>query len=223
MLVESMNTNELQIEILKDIEITYKSVDRLMVAYDKLRRQGNVPKHKNFGRAYEVKSKKKNNWVFLLCKLAGRPYKGPDSIYIIAMVYYYNSAGLRVFREVPEEGETYKVIVYNGHLFKRYNERMKLGLIEPLEIVKHLFINNTYTYGKPFFKEGRKFNMEICKDGLILGEFQEEKEWLVNKTFIKNEQTRPDQEAEILAGLREEFSEHWENDGLMKAEIMSFI
>jgi len=202
MLIETMYPHEITAEIFNDWSIVTNSLERLHNEYNKQRRKNKVPKDKTYSVAYDIKTKKKNTWIFILSKAPSiQSYKGLESVNACCLVYYYNSEGIRVFKVRPEGG----LSVYNGHLFTRYNERMSLDLDKSIDIVKHFFINNGYSTSQILPKEGRDFFMSTCKDGLLLGELQEERSWMVNKTFINRDQLKPSQdelEVELIKSLQ---------------------
>ena len=204
MLIETMTPIEVTSEILEDWSIVTKSFDRLVNDYDKERRRSKIDKGDIYSLPYEIKTKKKNTWIFIFSKAPSEDkYKGQSSINICSLVYYYSSIGLRVFKIMPKGG----ISVYNGHLFKRYNERMSLGLEKPLDIVKHFFINNGYFTSKVIPKNNKEFTISVCKEGLLLGELQEDRSFLVNKTFINKNLIRLDQneaEEELIKSLQDE-------------------
>lgn len=100
--------------------------------------------------------------------------------------------------------------VYNGHLFKRYNERMSLKLSTPLDIVKTFFINNGYSQCQVIERDNKKFTLSVCKEGLMLGEIQNNGKWLVNKTFLSRDLIGIDQEeieVDLLKSLYSQIEE----------------
>lgn len=204
MIVTTMTPQELTKEIYSDWEIATKSWDRLSRNYDRERRRGKIAKGNSYDRAYEIKTKKKNSWIFILSKAPSiENYKDLSSINVCSLVYYYSPIGIRVFKIMPSGG----LSVYNGHLFTRYNERMNLGLSIPLEIVKRFFINNGYYTSKVLPRGDREFTLSVCKEGILLGEIQEERRWIVHKTFITREDVVTDQdniEKDLLNSLQSE-------------------
>lgn len=197
MIISTMTSEELHKEIIEDWHTATKSLDRLSKDYDKLRRRGNVNKESSYFKAYEIKTAKKNNWIFFLNKAPSEnTYKGRESINVCSIIYYYNSTGLRVFKTMPfpNGAGVNGLSVYNGHLFKRYNERMSLGLSTPLDIVKTFFINNSYSQIQVIERDNKKFTLSVCKEGLMLGEIQNNGKWLVHKTFISRDLIGIDQE-----------------------------
>jgi len=184
MLVETMTPGELSLEIFAELKVLDITKERLMLEYDRERRRLKVGKEKDYIKTYPIKTKKKNTWlIFMLKHPAEEKYKGIGSIATFRLVYYYNARGLRVF----EPYEKTRLSVYNGHLYKRYNERMGLGLSCPLEIVKHFHINNQAMGIRILSSEGKDHLVAVCKEGLLLGELQEGKAWEVYKTFITRE------------------------------------
>jgi hypothetical protein len=207
MLIETMTPDEITNEILVDFEIVKKSWSRLAEDYDKVRRRNKIEKHLTFAKTFEIKTKKKNKWIFVFSKAPSEEtYKNMGSINICSVVYYYNSIGLRAFKIMPTGG----LNVFNGHVFSRYNERMNVGLNKPEEIIKHFFENNGYSTTRIIKKENKEFTISVCSDGLLLGELQEYRSWLVNKTFINKSLQHMDQEKieeELVTNLENEIVE----------------
>jgi len=206
MIVETFTNKELINEVLQDWNEAINHLDTLAKDYDKNRRKFKFNKDRPFAKSYLVKSKRLNNWLFILDKAPSVSYKDTGSINICSLVYYYTSSGLRVIKVMPEGG----LSVYNGHLFTRFNERLNLGLIEPLDIVKRFFSVNGYFISKVIPKGDREFTLSTCKEGLLLGELQEERTLLIHKTFINKDQLREEQkdiEQELIDNLQKEIIE----------------
>lgn len=178
MLVDTMNQAEITREFFLDWEIVKeRSEDRLLQLYERERRRNKIPKDEQFSRAYEIRSQRKNNWIFLFSKARSESkYKG--LVNVAYLMYYYNSKGIRVFKKIPTGG----LSVYNGHLFSRYNERLRLNIVNTIDLVKHFFKNNGYAPIKILPKDGKDLTVSVCHDGLMLGEKQGN--WIINKTFI---------------------------------------
>lgn len=205
MLVHTMNTAELQKEILRDWPHMEKSVARLVHEYDRMRRRAKIDKRLEYPKAYEIKTHRKNTWVVIVSKSTkAEKYKGLESVFWDAVVYYRNAHGLRVFGLNHVNGG---FSVYNGHLFKRYNERLELGLVKPIDIIKRFFCNNGYGLRKVVPKGDRELTIRVCRDGLLLGEMFEGGKWNVHRTFISRNLTRMDQdevERDLLDSLQKE-------------------
>jgi hypothetical protein len=187
-----MNTTELMKEIRTDWTFMAKSVERLVHEYDRKRRRAKIDKRLEYCMAYEIKTHRKNTWVIIVSKNTSvEKYKGPESVAWDGLAYYWSAHGLRVIKLNNLNGG---FSVYNGHLLKRYNERLGLGLVKPTDIIKCFFCNNGYGITKIIPKGNRNFTIEVCRDGLLLGEIYEDGQWHVHKTFISRDLTRVDQD-----------------------------
>ncbi len=207
MILPTMTKDEITEEIKEDWKhISSTSWDRLTSDYERKRRRGKVPKTATYHIFYEIKSAKKNKWIFKYCKAPSEErYKGSQCINILSLTYYYTPAGLRVFKIMPHSES---LSVYNGHLFTRYKERMGITIVDPIKSVKAFFKNNGHIMYKQIPKDGKEYTIGVCKDGLLLGEKQGL--WMVNKTFLSRDYIRSDQdtvEKEVIEILQKEVEE----------------
>jgi hypothetical protein len=191
MLVETMDNKEVSAEIKKDFEkLAETTMQRLIGEYERERKRLQIKKERTYTRIYPIKSARKNNWLFFIRKGPSKDVcKHRDDIEITPVVYYHNKKGLRVFSCADKN----LLGVYKGHFFKRYNERLRLGLPTTLDIIKHYFTYNCYTAYKAIEKGGRVFTIGFGKDGLVLGEGWKNELWLVNNTFISKDLFFPEQ------------------------------
>lgn len=179
-----MNHKEITREVLKDSEILYNSstIPRLIAEYYIERKKGKVNKEALYPKYYDIKTKSKNKWCFILSRdILLERYNIPENTVYKCFTYYYSEKGIRVFSSIPED----IITAYNGHLFSRYRERMNLNIPNVLDIVKLFNTQNpetNYAMGPEF--EGRNKYFGIVKEGFVLGEYIEEDKWYVNKTFI---------------------------------------
>jgi hypothetical protein len=92
------------------------------------------------------------------------------------------------FRNQDEESEDYFIIKFNTHFFKRYNERMVLGLTEPSKILAHFFKNNFdfYIGQSELFDDGTRYIHFIFEEGIGIGWQDDVKKTTHMKTFISN-------------------------------------
>lgn len=196
MLVETMTPEEITREIFTDLKrLRETSIERIGVEYERTRRRLKVKKDATFYKIFEIKSHNKNKWMLFLSKAPSvEKFRNLSDTNILELTYYYTTKGLRVFKPIPSGGLT----VYNGHLFNRYNERMNLGIIEPMEKVRNFFINNGYANYQIIKKDDKQFTVGTCKDGLLLGELKNN--WVVNNTFITKDLMYLEQD-EIEASL----------------------
>jgi|SRR5690554_6030679 len=196
MLVETMTPEEITREIFTDLKrIRETSIHRFGIEYERMRRRLRVKNDEIYCKIFEIKSINKNKWMFFLSKAPSvEKFRNISDVNILELSYYNTAKGLRVFKTIPTGG----LIAYNGHLFNRYNERMSLGIIEPMEKVRHFFSNNGYSSYKIIEKDGKQFTIGTCKDGLLLGELKNN--WIVNNTFITKDLMYLEQD-EIEASL----------------------
>ncbi|HLK27274.1 MAG TPA: hypothetical protein VKT28_01740 [Puia sp.] len=198
MLVETMSVAETSREIFKDFDkLRNSSALRLAAEYDRERRKLKVDHKKSYPKVYPIKTAAKNTWLLFLSKApAIEKYKEIDAINIAYVTYYYNSKGLQVFH-LSSGGFTE---VYSAHFFNRYNERMNLQLQNPIDIVKRYFMRGAYALYSIIPKKGRKYTIGTSVDGFLLGDISHNGEWLMNRTFITRDMSKPDQD-EIEHGL----------------------
>lgn len=186
-----MSPNEINKELSKDYKyINRKKIDHIAEEYNKARKKRKISKQRMYIRIYEIQTHSKNNWILILSKApSASSYKGVDTLTVAYICYYYAKIGIRVFKVIPTGG----LSVFNSHFFTRYNERLNLGLVEPLEKVKHYFTHNSYSHSKAIPKDGRMYLVGTVRDGYILGEVQNSV-WAVFKTFISKDMANEDQE-----------------------------
>lgn len=185
-----MNPGEFQKEILKDYRILMNSnsLARLASDYDRERRRAKIPREKDFHRFYNLKTKQKNNWVLMFTKSPSiDKYKDRSSLNVCFLTYFYRRSGLEVYQIMPDE----KIIVYIGHLFQRYNERLNLGFNSIWDSIRKYFTYNCYGLGHKTRTDDKVRVVNVCKDGYIFGE--ERDGWFVFKTFITKDLARADQ------------------------------
>ena len=161
-------------------------------------------KQESYVKTYTVKTAAKNPWILYVRKApAVDKYKDEDSIHVGFVTYYYGQKGLTVFNISP----TSQLQVYYGHFFKRYNERMNRNLSAPIDIVKSFFFHNAYAGFSVIKKHDKDYTIGFSREGILLGELQHDKLWLVNKTFVSRDLSRQHQDEEervIIAKLRKE-------------------
>lgn len=147
-----MNPEEVFNEIENDWDILSDNlIDRLSKSYHTERMKLKINKLDTYPKAYSVKSKNKNTWIFILSKAPSkRIYKGTDSVNICCLIYYYHELGIRVFKKIPQGDWS----VYNAHVFTRYNERLELNIDSTLDKVISFFTENGYILVQIIKKEG---------------------------------------------------------------------
>jgi len=230
MLVEAMTPKEIFNEVSTDYPNVRNSLDRLGANYERERRKKGIDKGSVHSKVYPIKTKKKNTWILVFSKAPTADFfKGLNDVNVLFAVYYYTNVGLRVFK-IPLRPNN--LHVYNAHFFTRYKERLFLDISDPIEIVKHFFINNGYSSSKIIPHQDKQLAITTFKEGLGLGELQEKGTWVVNKTFISRDLIRPDQddiEKELITSLQTQIEKSFrityidDYDYRLKVDIMKGI
>ncbi|MEI6184755.1 MAG: hypothetical protein WCP65_04445 [Bacteroidota bacterium] len=188
MLVEGMNVGEINTAIYRDYNIILDSstLIRLENSYLDQRRKFKIQKDDSYPVFYSIKTKAKNNWILMVEKhLESKSVKTINDVRTAFFTYYHTRKGYRVFN--PCAGTT--LLVYNGHMFTRFRERMHLTISDPIDIIKHFFATNFSPVKQRMDKDGQGnvLFMSIEKDGYLMGNVQEYSDkiiWYVHKTFI---------------------------------------
>lgn len=98
----------------------------------------------------------------------------------------------------------------NIHFFKRYNERLKLGLTKPEQIVKHYFKHDTgntkWSHIKHVENESKLNLFMPVNGGVALGFAYDDIHFIEMKTFVSDEMLRASQmeKLEFLRNYREQ-------------------
>jgi hypothetical protein len=189
MLIQSMNFEEIQVEVNIEYEILCGSstLNRLIVEYASVRKKLKIKAHEKFVKFYTIKTKKKNNWLIMISlNEDGKKTNSIEDYGTTCFLYYQSIKGIRLILTTPS-----KVIsIYNAHLFIRYNERLQLNISSTLEIAKHFFEkNNLLTFQSFPIQDNKRKIMGILTNGFALGEIYlyENSMILHYKTFISRE------------------------------------
>jgi len=122
MLVPSMTLQEIRREINLEKPIVFRKVQFLIHDFMRAKK----PHGKDvFVRHYDYVSKYKNKWLFRI----GINRHQAELSYL---VYYYNDIGLVGILVFDDDDE---LMYLTSHLFKRFNERLRLNLTTPREIM----------------------------------------------------------------------------------------
>jgi len=225
MLVEAMNYQEITKEVMRDFEkLRVNTEPRLSDAYEKERRKFKIDKSRTYPKACPVKTATKNTWILFFSKGPGKDkYQGIDSTTVTYVVYYYTSRGLTVIN-LSSGGY---LELYYGHFFKRYNERMKLGLDKPIDIVTNYFLYGSHAVYQIINKNDKKCTLGVSPNGFLLGEFLQEERFLINKTFVSRDLTYDEQgeaEKKLIGRLEMDIMRaNFTGNGAEKARISSAV
>lgn len=202
MLIETMNNEQVKVEILSDFDGIVNSYYRLAEKYGRIRFEKKINKRDTYPYWFKIKSNKKNNWSVCIMKTPGdSKYDGQPEVKSI--VYYLTKIGYRVFDINIDR----QIRVFNGHFFHRYAQRKNIKYANFIDIVEHFFNHNTYFPSKLNISNSSILVFTVCNSGIMLGEIQIEHGWTVYKTFIDRTLNTTEQteiELNIIADLKSE-------------------
>jgi hypothetical protein len=197
MLLPTMTIEEIRREIEKDYPIVVRKCDYVSKKMDRYRK---VKRDELLTGYFDYTSKYKNEWI---CKIE----ISKDLVRTKFMAYYYAESGLAAIG-VLEAGE--KIMYFTSHFLKRYNERRKLGIVMPKDLVKSC-LDNQETYS---FKRLDKMSADVwsffctTNTGAILGFCYDKLNFYRMNTFLTSSMLKGDQikmEQSVRDGLRA----HW--------------
>ena len=192
MLLPTMNQTEIILQVKRDYEkIDNTTRIRLGSEYDRERRKLKIDKRRTYSKVYTIKTNAKNNWIIVLSKSPSHEfYTGPDNSLIwCAVTYFYDQTGLKVLKWRDPYLQ-----VYSAHFFQRFNQRLKLNLNNPSEIIKRYFVENVHIGYHYQVKNGIAYFIGFTKEGLQLGTLQEG-DVVLWRTFVSADLVRADQHA----------------------------
>ncbi len=225
MLVEAMTYKEITAQVMSEYDkILSTTMLRLGLEYEKERKKLKIDKKRTYRKEYVIKTAGKNTWIIILGKAPSQEkFTDRYCTNTCCATYYYNSKGLQVFNP-----QSTKVIlaVYNGHFFMRYNERLRLNLKTPIDIVKHFFKYNSYIEPQITVKGDRLFALGICKSGMLLGEAINDYTWVQWRTFVSKDLLKPGQdelEIELITNLQAQIASEIEKEGHDKLHVQNLL
>ena len=185
MLVPAMNHQEIAAQIKREYyKICATTLLRVGAEYDRERRKLKVSKEAIYPKEYEIKTAGKNNWIIFLHKAPGeKKYTGTQSLCFLCVVYYYSDKGLMAYY-VPENG---LLAGFTSHFFKRYNERLRLNLPNPVDIVKAFFRKGMYCTLKIVERNNRPHIIAFGVDGIRFAEIMNDGSYIEWRTFVPRE------------------------------------
>ena len=175
MLVPAMTLEEIRKEIDKDYPILYRKLFYIM--HDMERSLRNNIKKEGFVSFSEYYSKFKNHWIYRL-------YITKKISEFKAMLVYFNNKGLAALSVTDDQ----KIIFHTGHFFKRYNERLQLGLNTPNEIIRVYLNDNDPLHFEKLDEIAPGIFKIFCviPSGIILGMYNKNLMLIKANTFIPN-------------------------------------
>lgn len=181
MIIENMSIEEMQLEVEKDSDILYTKIQHL---YEENRRfyikSIRFPAYKTFKWTSRIT---KNEWNIIIIARDKKEVTHPA---IIPYVKYQSyGTGVVYMRPIDHRILT---ITYTPHLFSRYRERFLGDALSHLttdEVIQHLFAYASIpTYD--FTSAENKVIIHIDQ-GLILGDYNNDRTRLLAKTFVSKD------------------------------------
>jgi hypothetical protein len=216
MLVETMDNEQVKVEILTDFDSIINTHNRLVKKYGRIRFEKNINKKETYPYWFKLKSNKKNNWLVHMMKTPGdSKYDGQPEIK--STVFYLNKIGYRVFNISIDR----QIRVFNGHFFHRYSQRNNIQYSNFVDIVGHFFNHNTYFPTRFKISGSSLLVITVCNSGIMLGEIQLEHGWVVYKTFIDRTLNTTEQteiELNIIADLKNELGTDFSSNAIESDE-----
>ena len=221
MVLQGMNWTELKREIERDHEkITGSStLHRFIYEYHQERVKRKVKPTSEYIVFRHFKTKSKNTWFAMIRKSPDvEIYRGTDDIRLACFLYYRDHESFRVIFRTG--GGILNVI--NGHVFKRFRERMNLEIDEPMMVIERYFERNPdINFCIMPIRDGYQQVIGMIPEGFLLGEAVTLEAIFLNKTFISvqtanqfHQQMLLELEATILTGMIRD-------DGTLAEDIVS--
>jgi hypothetical protein len=185
MLLETMTVDEALAETILDRQKICESSTllRLQVEYNKYRKSKKVGNNTLLAKSFEIKTKRKNNWIIIMNKELG----ASKDIEYSMFVHYLTSAGLRVI-SIDRNGSA---LFFSGHMFKRWNERLGLRCTKTTDMIKAFFTIYDDIYYQEFNSDTKEI-FGVVEGGFLLG-YKHSKKVSIIKTFINEELAGGDQ------------------------------
>jgi len=113
---------------------------------------------------YDYVSRNKNKWIIKIDI-------GKKDVSRSFMTYFYTSEN-----KIAAVGiiDTKQLLYFTSHFFKRYNERLKLGIILPEDIIRH-YVQHSSNYAVDYLGLVNENIVKVfisAKQGVILGNSQ---------------------------------------------------
>ena len=192
MLVPAMTLEDIRREIQKDFPILHRKSSYVLHKLERMFDKSTI--EKGVVRFFEYRSKYKNTWIYKI-----NLSKGKNDLFFLA--YYYGNKGLTAVCPLSND-----ILLYStGHFFNRYNERRKLNLVMPHDIMRTFMNDNKEFKFQPMdeVSPGIYTMFGALDSGAALGMFNKNLNLYKLNTFISHDMMRDDQrEMEALMRLR---------------------
>lgn len=171
-----MTLEEIRKEINKDFPILHRKVS--YVEHDLKKKLSKKQLDDGITRFYDYKSKFKNQWIY-------RIHLQKKEREATAMLHFFDGKGYCAISVTDD----FFMIYHTGHFFKRYNERLKLNLVQPKDIIT-AFMNDNMVYEFSPYSEplpGIFCVFGKVDSGTVLGTMNEKLSIVKVNTFLPND------------------------------------
>ncbi len=173
MLIPTMTLHEIR----KDLDKDYPSVkNKAAHMAHKVARVFGPGKDKSVIRFFEYCSFNKNKWIYKV-----QINKKQEQFQLFT--YYYNNKGLNAFSLLEQFDY---LLHFTGHFFQRYNQRLRLNLVQPNDVIRaYMEENVSYTfYKRKVISKGITKIFCLTERGIILGTQDDNTKVYHMNTFI---------------------------------------
>ena len=180
MIVTTMNTEETYREVMRDYQCLQQKVLQSSLSFQlEMARKKILTTAKTF----TYQSPHHNKWQICMRRLHGR----------LGITVYLKSVDEKgvvayIVEKYKDSNATF-VTKFNSHFFKRYNERLHLGLNEPSKVIKHFFRYNDYSRigFTDVLEHGTRNIISVFESGIAIGWQQDSTRTTQFKTFIAHD------------------------------------
>lgn len=182
MLVPAMTLTDIRKEIEKDFPILHRKSGYITQKLSRL--YSDSLREKKVTRFFDYQSKYKNKWIYKI-ELSKKKTN------VTFLTYYYGKKGLTAIE--PMSGNT--LLYFTAHFFNRYNERRKLNLTMPNDIMQ-AFLNDNMNFNFQRLEEFRPGVFKIfgvTQSGVVLGIYHVKLNFYKLNTFITSDMLKSGQ------------------------------
>ena len=180
MIVPHMTYDEICKEILKDMDIILRKYKYILTDLQRIA----TKTHKEIkNETIKYTTPNKNTYILLFLHVSKKDHT------VVIINYHYTDTGIRaVIKSINASNKSDMFNFYNGHLFTRYNERLKLNLNNSFDIMVYYFSHNFFTNSRIDCSDSNYIKLfSKITDGIILGRAIVENKINVFNTFISND------------------------------------
>jgi len=178
-----MTYQEIRKELIIDFPIAFKKSDYVIEEVEKKMRKFKLKTHLH---VYDYLSRNKNKWIIKV------DVREKDVVRFF-MTYFYTTEN-KIAAVGVIDGK--QLLYFTSHFFKRYNERLKLNLVVPEDIIRHYVKNSSAGLTVDYLGVVKENIVKVfisVKQGIILGNLHYDIQFCKMNTFITHEMLKEDQ------------------------------